>query len=644
MAIQNKLTSVRGPSGSAPRPAELDVFTRFYVLVISLLGILVLLQFPQSSLLDPVGYAVFFVMGGMMQLMPIRFYKDASVSMAMAMALAAILVFGPICAAWVNVASGLVHYLHQIRPKKRPFYRSTVTTGTLVIAAWLSGQVYVTAGGQIGWGSDYLASLPAIILAGLIYYVTNTVLITAAMALEQRQPFWTLLQTNSRWLMVNVASLTPLAVGIALVYQKAGLVALGIYLIPIVLARYSFQLYARSMEDVQKANEDLKTANDHIVKSNQDLKLASEEIHRANAELTRANERLNIMYEVSRSLVGSLHLDETMERLISATRLMGFPAAFVAGPVKESVPHLNWRGTNPIYAEWLLTPPSQRNGKPFSERLVALSREPWFRAAEPRVAPARELGLATAGDDLAILILFPLLIHGEPWGIVGVGARERPSIVEMKELLLFHSMAENAIEMALTHEQAERDALIDARTGLYNHRYFQEALQQELLDAAQRNSVLSFLMIDINKFKHLNDEYGHLVGDQVLQVIGQLLRDSIRQSDIACRYGGDELCVLMRHTDRSHAMEVAARIDRAVQAYPFRVRRQPGRGEAETLELRLRVSIGVATFPEDADTRAGLVEQADRACYRAKALGGGIATEAGRVQAVVSPLHLQRVK
>ncbi len=631
-------------SGSAPRPAKLDVFTRIYIFAVSLLGILVLLQFPQSSLRDPVGYAAFFVLGGLMQLMPIRFYKDASVSMAMAMALAAILVFGPIEAVWVNVASGLAHYLHQIRPKNKPVYRSIVTTSTLVIAAWLSGQVYLVVGGQVGHGADYLVSMPAIVLAGLVYYLANTVLITCAMALEQHQRLWTLLQTNSQWLIVNVASLTPLAVGIALVYEQAGLVALAIYLIPIVLARYSFQLYARSMEDVQKANVELKEANDRIVQSNRDLKLTTEQLNQTNAELTLANERLNIMAQVSRSLVGSLHLEATLERLISATRLMGFPGAFVAGPLDANDAPLNWRATHSVFSEWLLTPSGHPNAMHLSERLLALSREPWFLAAEPNVSPSCELGMETPIEELTILTLIPLRVQGKPWGIVGVGSRDLPTAIEMKELLMYHAMAENAVEMALTHEQSERDALIDARTGLYNHRYFQEALQQELSDAAQRNSVLSFLMIDINKFKNLNDEYGHLVGDQVLQVIGQLLRGSIRQTDIACRYGGDELCVLMRHTDRSHAMEVAARIDRAVASYPFHVRREHPKGAGEIIVLNLRVSIGVATFPEDANTRAGLVEQADRACYRAKALGGGIATQGGHAQAIANPLHLQRIK
>jgi GGDEF domain-containing protein len=91
-------------------------------------------------------------------------------------------------------------------------------------------------------------------------------------------------------------------------------------------------------------------------------------------------------------------------------------------------------------------------------------------------------------------------------------------------------------------------------------------------------------------------------------------------------------------------MEVAARIDDAVQNYRFRVRRRTGAREGEIEEPTLRVSIGVAAFPEAASTRASLIEQADRACYRAKALGGGVAAESGRPEADSRPIRLHVVK
>ncbi len=611
-------TSVSSPERASASPG-LAPLARLYIALVGLLGLVLLILAPRFPLHDLAGFVAFLILGGLAQLMPIRFYKNASVSMAMAIALAAMIVFGPGASAWVNVASGLVHYTRQIRPQHKPFYRSIATTATLVIAATLSGEIYLWAGGTVGRAGNYLASIPAVLLAGLVYYLTNSILITAAMALEQRVSFWVLIRGTTEWLLVNIASLTPLALGIALVYQETGLLALAIYLIPFALARYSFQLYVRSTEDVQKANADLKAANAELAR-------AGEQVRIANQDLRRANERLNVMYQVSRSVVGSLHLEETVEHLLAATRLMGFPAGLVAGAWGMDKGQWHWR-TRPAQAPWLFPSPDSSGLVTLAQRLAGLPDETCFRAGELTVCPEVDLGLATVPGQASTLVLIPLFVDRRPWGAVGAGAPHALSEMELKELLLFRSIAENAISVALVHEQAERDALIDPCTGLYNHRYFQEALQRELADAMRRHGVLSLLMLDIDHFKHFNDAYGHLVGDHVLKAIARLLHDNVRESDIACRYGGDEMCVLMPHTAGSSALEAAMRIDDAVRAFNFRIPKESSRRGSETMELHLRVSIGLATFPEAAETRAGLIEQADRACYRAKASGGGVAVD-----------------
>lgn len=642
----------RGVSPGSQGPG-LTPFAQIYIVGVCLIALGVLLQQPVSPVPDVAGLTVFFLLGGAAQLLPIRFHKDASISMSMAIALAAILVFGPAYAVWVNISSGLVHYFTLVRPKKKPFYRSAVTTAILIIAVWMAGQIYVILGGKVGAHSDPYASLPPLVVAGFVYYMIDSILVTQAMALEQRAGFWALFRLNYKWLTVNIAALTLLGFGIALVYQTIGLPGLALFWLPIVLAWYSFRLYARSVEDVHQVNAELKIAHEGMSKSNAELREASEQVRKSNEELRRANERLNIMYEVSRSLAGSIHLDETLDRMLAATRIMGFPRCFVVGPLLErhETP-LNWRTTEPTYAQWLFTPPDKMTRTALAKAVVVATKEPWFLAGEPRILPLAEFGLGTGDhvtqdseeDPIRILALLPLFMRGEPWGIIGIGSSTDVPATEMKELLIFRSMAENALEMALAHEQAERDALIDARTGLYNHRYFQEALQRELQEAAKRNSFLSFLMMDINKFKALNDVYGHLVGDQVLESVGQLLRDNVRQGDIACRYGGDEMCVLMPHTDRARAMEVASRLDEIIRAYPFWIRQETSAGTAAPQVLELRMSIGVATFPEAAATGAGLIEQADRACYRAKALGGGVAAEGAPQDASGRPVRLQVVK
>jgi diguanylate cyclase (GGDEF)-like protein len=651
--IMSRLRNMLRREPGANQAPHLSNLARLYIAGVCATGIAILLQFPAALPADLIGLVTFFILGSLAQLLPIRFYKEASVSMSMAVALAAIVVFGPIFAVWVNLGSGIVHYLTVTRPKHRPFYRSAVTISTLVIAAWVSGHLYIFANGQVGPSSVSFSSFLPLVLCGFCYYLLNTFLITIAMALEQRQSFLPLLRTNYQWLTVNIAGLTPLGFGVAFIYQQIGLGGLALFLVPVVIAQYSFHLYARTVENVRKANEELQEANDRIGITNEELREANEHVRQSNQELKEANDHLNVMYEVSRSLVGSLHVAETLNVISTATRLLGFHAGFVANAIhtdREKI--LYWRATHPAYAQWSLDEPNRATQTPLREFVVSLGKRDWFLAGEPRVFEPHECGLdlneyqlsALADNPLAMLTLVPLFVHGEPWGIVGVGSSRPPSAIEMKELLIFRSMAENALETAIAHEQAERDAFIDARTGLFNHRYFQEALQRELHDAAQRNSFLSFLMLDINNFKEFNDMYGHLVGDQVLEIVAKLMRENVRELDIVCRYGGDELCVLLPQADRARAMEVAARIDRVIRTYPFHVRSENGFEPEKIEELSLRVSIGVATFPEAAQTRAGLVEQADRACYRAKVLGGGVVAEIGRSDTKEHSLRLPLVK
>lgn len=626
---------------------------KLYVAGLCLLGLVLLVQLPQQMPKDLIGLATFIVLGSLAQLMPLHFHKNASVSMSMGVALATILVFGPVYAAWVNVASSVVQYWTLIRPKNKPLYRSVATAAILVIAAWSAGQFYYWLGGGQGASSLSLTSFLALVLAAILYYVINSSLVTAAIALEAHQPFWQVLGENLQFLTLNIASLTPLGFGVAFVYLQLSSVGLALYLLPMALAWYSFSLYSRTAEETRRTNEELKMANDLVQKTNDELQKANGIVQERNQELNIANEQLNIMYEVSRSLVGTLQVDDTLTRVMSAIKLMGFSEGFVAGQLNQREHHVGcWRASHPAYAQWMLVDADRAIETPLRKLVVDLRNQEWFAAGEIQVAPSGEFHLETAGfgnmnastDALGVLTLVPISIGREPWGVVGIGSAEAPSEAVLKELLIFRSMTSSALEVALAHEQAQRDAQIDAMTGLYNHRYFQEALQRELQDATKRDSFLSFLMIDINKFKEFNDLYGHATGDQVLQVIARLVRENIRETDIACRYGGDEMCVLLPHADRARALEVAARIDRAIAAYSFRARRETAR-EGQTEELSLRVSVGIATFPEAAQTRAGLVEQADRACYRAKALGGGVAAENGRpIEAAAHPTRLQVVK
>ncbi len=171
----------------------------------------------------------------------------------------------------------------------------------------------------------------------------------------------------------------------------------------------------------------------------------------------------------------------------------------------------------------------------------------------------------------------------------------------------FAAMLQSA---AVRLSRAEIDSITDALTGLYNHRYLQERLSEELHRSRELERPLSLLFCDLDHFKRYNDANGHSAGDVVLREVAHVIEQSVRNIDIAGRYGGEEFVVLLVETGREHALAVAERIRARIREAGFEADGTP-----------LTVSIGVAGYPEDAGRREELLDRADRAMYRAKQRG-----------------------
>jgi diguanylate cyclase (GGDEF)-like protein len=232
-------------------------------------------------------------------------------------------------------------------------------------------------------------------------------------------------------------------------------------------------------------------------------------------------------------------------------------------------------------------------------------------------------------------ILKPILLLSEGAKRVSAGdldvflpVRGRDELADLTQA--FNEMARKVREGRLSLEEA-RDALTrtneglkaanrtlealaitDGLTGLYNRRHFQESLDKEMRRCEREGRPLSLVLLDLDHFKEFNDRWGHTEGDAALRrVAGQVMK-SIRSTDMAFRYGGEELTVLLPSCTKEQAAEVAEKIRAAVSSGAQR----PGR-----FNVRTTVSAGVATFPEDGRVARGLVDTADAALYAAKAQG-----------------------
>lgn len=163
----------------------------------------------------------------------------------------------------------------------------------------------------------------------------------------------------------------------------------------------------------------------------------------------------------------------------------------------------------------------------------------------------------------------------------------------------------------------EQENITDPLIGIYNRRYLDRRLGEELARARRYNLPLSVLLIDIDHFKQINDTYGHPVGDALLSHLGKLLLNAIRDSDLAARYGGDELLILAQNTTASAAGILAERLRQHVKTNQLVL----SSDASQRQEIQVTVSIGVAGLGQEVTDSQSLIECADKALYRAKEEG-----------------------
>ncbi|MFF5174265.1 diguanylate cyclase [Micromonospora sp. NPDC000089] len=187
---------------------------------------------------------------------------------------------------------------------------------------------------------------------------------------------------------------------------------------------------------------------------------------------------------------------------------------------------------------------------------------------------------------------------------------------DLATLRTFAGHAAVAVENVRVHEEAQRLSLTDPLTGLWNYRYLRESLRREVERANRFGRMLSILALDLDRFKNVNDSYGHTAGDAVLAEFARRVRAEIREVDLAFRQGGEEFVVLLPETDARGAAIVAERLGAAVRETPIRAD-----GHAGPVAVPVSVSIGIAVYPDHASTGQEVLDAADEALYAAKAAG-----------------------
>lgn len=222
------------------------------------------------------------------------------------------------------------------------------------------------------------------------------------------------------------------------------------------------------------------------------------------------------------------------------------------------------------------------------------------------------LALVGAASALAV----PLFVSNRVTGSVQIFSSRRDAFQrEDAQLLWILSLvAENLLTREASNEGLLRFVFTDYLTGLKTRGYFEQQLDLEFKRAERRKQKFALLMIDIDHFKHLNDTFGHHVGDQVLRDVTSILMKDMREVDTVARYGGEEFVIILPETTETGAMYVAQRLRRAVEQAKFFA------GSPDQVQ-HLTISIGVAVYDTDAQFKRDLIEFSDAALYAAKRAG-----------------------
>lgn len=220
--------------------------------------------------------------------------------------------------------------------------------------------------------------------------------------------------------------------------------------------------------------------------------------------------------------------------------------------------------------------------------------------------------VVTLGEMERCVVSYGLTVDGDTLGQLSFSRRARFAEPQFGMLEQSLGILVHPLRNAILHRRALLDARRDRLTGLGNRTAFDESLERELELARRHGSPLALLMLDVDRFKQINDSHGHTAGDAVLRQVGAVLCQAARQCDLIFRYAGDEFVLLLSHTDGNGALALAERVRRAIAHAPVTVQ--------QSQHISVRVSVGV-TVANAAESAASLFSRVDQALLDAKRAG-----------------------
>ncbi|MNK70503.1 Response regulator PleD [compost metagenome] len=506
------------------------------------------------------------VLGVATELIDVPLPRGGRLTTSFAIFFASLLILG--LSATVTLLFGVALIAHML-VHRRHWSLAAFNFGQYTLSYSASYAVFVLAGIHPTENLT-ISDLPVFFAATLAYLVANVTLVNGYLALVKSAPVFRLLWEDDRWELLSTLMLGPLAALMVLLYHTHGVIGAGLLLVPLLVSGGLIVFYLK--------------------------------MHQQQHELAQAHQELSVLHEIAQRISSQIDLRQTM--VMIGTEIRQVVAC------DDCLIFLKDEETQTLQAQATSSEPSTSRIPP-----IPLGEGPLGRVAEQ----SEPVHMASLDPDAypallghRALLALPITSEGTTLGVIAIAKRTLGAFPPETERMLtvIASQAAVAIRNAQLYQASQQLAITDGLTGVYNRRYFQRQLEAEFRRAPRFGYSVALMLIDIDHFKRFNDTHGHLLGDQVLRSVGQILRESTRETDVVARYGGEEFAVILPETTCEQALEVAKRVRKNLARHPFW-----GRGQTP---VKVTASIGIAARLASEIKPEELIDLADAALYEAK--------------------------
>lgn len=338
------------------------------------------------------------------------------------------------------------------------------------------------------------------------------------------------------------------------------------------------------------------------------MKLSQSDLHDT---LQRKSDELAIMMDIGKALTSCLDLQEVL--------------LIIMGKISALLKPKSWslllvdRNTDELYFEIVVSPVAEQLKKvrlKMGEGIagwVAVHGQPLLITDvenDPRFARYvdREVSFTTRS-----IICVPLKVKDRVLGIIELINSFEDTLyteADLRILSVISDYAAIAIENARNHERLCELVITDELTGLYNARHFDTIIDREVANARRCSLSMALIFLDIDYFKKVNDTHGHLVGSRILAELGRIIKQNIRITDYAARFGGDEYVILLTNLTKEDTLRKVSQLRDVVRGERFQA--------DDGTEIRITASFGISVYPDHATSKTGLMSLADKAMYAVK--------------------------